>query len=103
MWQSVGTDVENGFWAIIGARQGTYLTMLEDWWDYKNVQDFDVLEELWKEYESINDPIDHCKRLGETLRNKLNLPIVDMDPEESKFFKHHYKSVFRNKGVMERE
>jgi hypothetical protein len=37
------------------------------------------------------------------LRNKLNLPIVDMDPEESRFFKHHYKSVFKNKGVMERE
>jgi len=26
-----------------------------------------------------------------------------MDPDESKFFKHHYKSVFKNKGVMERE
>jgi len=26
-----------------------------------------------------------------------------MDPEESKFFKHHYKSVFKNKGIMERE
>lgn len=103
VWQSVGSDVENGFWSIYGARLGTYVTMLDDWWDYKNVQDFDALEELWRNYENSDDALDHCKRLGETLRNKLNLPIVDMDPEESKFFKHHYKSVFKNKGVMERE
>jgi hypothetical protein len=103
IWQTVGADVENGFWAILGARQGTYLTMLEDWWDYKNVQDFDALKELWKEYESINEPIDHCKHLGEVLRQRLALPIVDMDPEESRFFKHHYKSNFVNKGIMSRE
>jgi hypothetical protein len=103
IWQSVGADVENGFWAILGARQGTHLTMLEDWWDYKNVQDFDALEKLWKEYESIDEPIDHCKHLGEVLRQRLALPIVDMDPEESRFFKHHYKSNFKNSGLMARE
>lgn len=103
IWQSVGADVENGFWAILGARQGTYLTMLEDWWDYKNVQDFDALEELWKEYESINEPTDHCKQLGKVLRQRLGLPIVDMDSDESRFFKHHYKSNFQNKGIMTRE
>jgi hypothetical protein len=37
------------------------------------------------------------------LRQRLGLPIVDMDPAESKFFKHHYKSNFKNKGPMERE
>jgi hypothetical protein len=37
------------------------------------------------------------------LRQRLGLHIVDMDPEESKFFKHHYKSNFVNKGIMNRE
>ena len=103
IWQSVGADLENGFWSIYGARLGTYVTMLDDWWDYKQVQDFDALATLRKEYENSSEPVEHCQRLGEVLRTRLGLPIVDMDPEESKFFKHHYKSVFKNRGVMERE
>jgi hypothetical protein len=101
IWQSVGADVENGFWAIYGARLGTWMTMLNKEWDYRQVQDFDALAELWKEFE--NDEPDHCTSIGNILRTRLALPIVDMDPEDSKFFKHHYKSVFYNKGPMSRE
>jgi len=101
IWQTVGADVDNGFWSIYGARLGTWMTMLNNGWDYRQVQDFDILAELWKEFE--NDTPDHCTSIGNQLRQKLSLPIVDMDPEESKFLKHHYKSVFRNKGPMERE
>jgi hypothetical protein len=101
IWQTVGADVDNGFWSIYGARLGTWMTMLNKEWDHRQVQDFDTLAELWKEFE--NDTPDHCTSMGNQLRQKLSLPIVDMNAEESKFFKHHYKSVFRNKGVMERE
>ena len=100
IWQSVGSDVENGFWAIYGARLGTYLTMLCDW-DYRQVQDFDTLADLWEEYKDRDT--EHCTHIGDTLRQRLGLPIVDMDPEESRFFKHHYKSNFVNKGIMSRE
>ena len=101
IWQTVGADVDNGFWSIYGARLGTWMTMLNKGWDYRQVQDFDILAELWKEF--ANDTPDHCTSIGNQLRQKLSLPIVDMDPEESRFFKHHYKSVFKNRGVMERE
>ena len=101
IWQTVGADVDNGFWSIYGARLGTWMTMLNKEWDHRQVQDFDALAELWKEFE--NDTPDHCTSMGNQLRQKLSLPIVDMDAEESKFFKHHYKSVFKNKGIMERE
>jgi hypothetical protein len=100
IWQTVGADVENGFWAIYGARLGTHMTMLADW-DYREVQDFDALAELWEHY-SLGEP-EHCQHLGDVLRTRLGLPIVDMDPEESKFFKHHYKSNFKNQGIMTRE
>ncbi len=102
IWQSVGADVDNGFWAMYGARLGTYLTMLENW-DYKQVQNFDSLADLWKQYNNDDSSLDHCKSLGEILKTRLDLPIVDMDPEQSKFFKHHYKSQFKNKGAMVRE
>jgi hypothetical protein len=102
IWQSVGSDVDNGFWAMYGARLGTYLTMLENW-DYKQVQNFDSLADLWQQYNSDDLSLDHCKSIGEILKTRLDLPIVDMDPEQSKFFKHHYKSQFKNKGAMVRE
>ena len=102
VWQTVGADAENGFWAIYGARLGTYLTMLCDW-EYRWVQDFDTLEDVWNEYNDDDKALAHCKTIGDTLRQRLGLPIVDMDSEESKFFKHHYKSNFRNRGPMTRE
>jgi hypothetical protein len=100
IWQSVGADVENGFWAIYGARLGTHLTMLSDW-DYRNVQDFDILHDMWRTYETAE--VSHCQDLGEELRRRLGLPIVDMDPIDSVFFKHHYRSGFVNKGPMVKE
>jgi hypothetical protein len=100
IWQTVGADVEHGFWAIYGARLGTFMIMLEGW-NYKQVQDFDTLATLWENFK--NDGPDRCYGVGEILRNQLGLPIVDMDAEESRFFKHHYKSQFKNQGLMIRE
>jgi hypothetical protein len=100
VWQSVGADADNGFWAIYGARLGTYMTMIEGW-NYKDVQDFDVLARLWESFSQ--DGSDQCKSVGDILRKKLGMPIVDMDPEESKFFKHHYKSQHKNLGIMTKE
>jgi len=100
IWQTVGADVENGFWAIYGARLGTYMIMLEGW-DHRQVQDFDTLAMLWRNFEQ--DGADQCCGVGNALRTRLGLPIVDMDSEESCFFKHHYKSQFKNQGPMIRE
>ena len=100
IWQTVGADIDNGFWAIYGARLGTYMMMLEGW-DHRQVQDFDTLAMLWKVFEQ--DGPDQCHSVGNTLRTRLGLPIVDMDADESRFFKHHYKSQFVNKGPMVKE
>jgi hypothetical protein len=100
IWQSVGADVENGFWAIYGARLGTFMIMIEGW-DHRQVQDFDTLARLWKSFEQ--DDVEQCHSVGKILRNRLGLPIVDMDPKESQFFKYHYKSQFKNQGPMVRE
>ena len=100
IWQSVGTDVENGWWAMYGARQGTYYTMLRDW-DHKQVQSFDVLADLWTTFSTHDQTA--MDSLGETLRQRLGLPIVTYSTTESKFFKHHYKAQHRNIGPMTRE
>jgi hypothetical protein len=98
IWHSVGADVENGYWAMYGARLGTYMIMLEGW-DYHYVQDFDMLERLWESF-SKEDPREGCERIENALKNRLGLPIVTYTPEQSQFFKHHYSIGQRNNEIM---
>jgi hypothetical protein len=102
IWQSVGADNENGAWAIMGARHGTYKCMLTDW-DYTEVQSFDALHAIWDKEVRDADVVDEAHSYGDHLHRRLGLPIVDMDPAESRFFKHHYQSQFKNRGIMARE
>ena len=92
--------MENGYWAMYGARLGTYMIMLEKW-DHHYVQDFDMLERLWQSFQ--NDEPEHCTSVSDILRKRLGLPIVDMSTEESRFFKQHYRSNWVNRGPMIRE
>jgi len=96
IWQTVGRDVDNGWWAIYGARLGTYMTMLTDW-NYKDVQDFNKLKQLWEQYKDKSDADNVV--LGEELQRKLNLPITEMSLENSRFFKHHYNQSQKNLGT----
>ena len=100
IWHNIGRDVDHGIWAIAGSRMGTYMTMLTNW-DYKLVQDFNALHELWKTVET-SDPEILAGRVAEEL-DTLDLPITMYGAEESKFFKFHYRSNWNNIGVMTRE
>jgi len=101
IWQNVGLDVENGVWAIYGARLGTYMTMLTDW-DYKNVMWFDNYPVMWQQCKDY-DPLEQAEELGLSLRAKLGLPICTLTPEQSKFFKRHYNADKHNLGPLVRE
>ena len=92
IWQTVGSDVDNGLWAIYGAREGAYKTMCTNW-DYVNVRDFETLNRMWEEKyskiapEELNNKI---IELGETLKYQIDIPIEWYDEEQSKFFKSLY-------------
>jgi len=97
IWSTVGADVENGNWAIYGAREGCYLTNCTDW-DYANVRDFEYLTKQWEEkYSKVTEKMlpYEIMGLGETLRHELGLEIADMDKESSKFFKTVYMNTPR--------
>ena len=96
IWHNIGMDVENGGYAMIGARLGTYMCMCTDW-DYTDVQSFDVLEQLWLkgQWKDI--------KLDEQLEQLLGLKCLKIPAEHSAFFKHHYASNWKNKGIMVRE
>jgi len=103
IWHNVGRDVEYGRWAILGARQGTQMTMLSDW-DHREVQWFDALDTIYEEqfvdFDNIESTID---MLGEQLNTQLDLPMLNLDADASTFFKQHYRSNWHNKGPMIRE
>ena len=99
IWHNVGSDVDQGLWAMAGARQGTYMTMLTEW-DYREVQDFDALSKIWN---AQGDPTEIIQRTAEPLQQQLDLSVVFLYPDQSKFFKHHYRSNWHNRGVMTRE
>jgi len=100
VWCNVGLDSLNGIWAIYGARQGCYMTNLTDW-DFKNVRDFEYLNELWtttvsKEIDDYNIS-DKIVELGKEISSNLDLPMGYMDSEASKFFKMVYRNPSRTK------
>jgi hypothetical protein len=101
VWHNIGTDVEYGEWAIAGARQGTYMTMLTNW-DYRLVQNFDVLADLWLTVQD-SEPRILSNRLGVELGTQLDLPTSIFESEQSRFFKQHYRNNWYNQGVMIRE
>lgn len=101
IWHNIGTDIENGIWAIYGARLGTYMTMLTDW-NQTEVMWFDNLEKLWLDHKDI-DPMFGAEQLGSNLNAKLGLPMCIMNPEQSKFFKRHYNADKYNLGPLVRE
>jgi len=101
IWHNVGLDAENGIWSIVGARMGTYMTMLTDW-DSKGVQWFDNFNTMWEETKD-KDPELTAKLFGFSLQDKLDLPICTLSSEQSKFFKRHYNSDKHNLGPLVKE
>lgn len=96
IWCSIGSDVENGIWAIYGARLGTYMCNLTDW-DYRLINNYDWFLEFWKTIEHKN-PGTESTILGKNLVSQLGLNLADFTAQQSKFFKSVY--INPNKNIM---
>ena len=98
IWLMVGADVENGDWAILGARAGLFMTMCTEW-DYVQVRDFEYLNDLWKtSFAAIEDIKHETGTYGIKLINELEIPIAEtpLGAQQSKFFKEVYQNPSRN-------
>jgi hypothetical protein len=99
IWSMIGADVDNGKWAIYGAREGLYKTMCTDW-DYVQVRDFKYLNSLWAQVEpkvSMDGLQDSIEDLGDKILTELDIPISPkpLDAQQSKFFKAVYQHPSR--------
>lgn len=91
VWCNIGTDVENGWWAIYGARLGCQMTVLSDW-DTNQISDYDWFKDFFDNERSQIENEEHLKQKSIEIGNRLNEEVQGMmlfDPNDqmSKFFK----------------
>lgn len=120
-WCNIGADVENGWWAMYGARLGCKMTVL-DKFDGNLIADYDWFKnffnnEVLPQFDGLNDS--KCSRtrvewdsnmlekatcvLGHQLNDEIvEMMMTDPDPMVSKFFKTTYTAP-RRWGAMVRE
>ena len=100
-WCTVGADVENGKFAILGARMGCYSTTVDSN-EWIQIRDLDKMVDLY-ENAVIPEKIDEDLKLyGESIRQRIDLPVAELDEYQSKFLKYVYPP-HQNRGVQDRE
>jgi hypothetical protein len=100
-WMSVGADTEHGQLAMLGARMGCYDTMFGDC-DILMVRELDQLEKIYTQRTKDIDINEELLMYGESLRQRLDIPVAEYDSNESKFFKYAMPP-HKNLGVQTRE
>jgi hypothetical protein len=84
MWSTVGAHEENGKYAVLGARMGTWMANCTDW-DYVEVRDFEILRNIYDEnvkHESVEHDI---QELGKKIKLNLGLDWPWLNAQQSKY------------------
>ena len=98
MWSTVGAHIDNGIYAVYGARLGTWLANCTKW-NYVEVRDFEILGGIWGQYgkpfQDVNGDglIDEIKTLGEKIRYQLGLDWPWLDASQSKYVLDLYEET----------
>jgi len=94
-WMHIGADVENGLFAIYGARLGVYKSLIN--FDLKNLHDFDYLNSLFHMKNYSTNLLELCNELGNKINILLDKDIVDdvYSVNESFNYKHQVKPILR--------
>jgi len=92
IWMSIGQHIENGIWAILGARHGYHKVHSSDW-NYTDVRDFDHLKDLWNEVKNQN-PSDAVAHYGELNKQLYQFDITLLDPITSAFVVDTFKDQY---------
>lgn len=96
MWSTVGSHIQNGIYAVLGARQGTHMTNCTDW-NHVDVRDFEILRDLYKEIvpETEEAVTEEIQRLGKEIKLQLGLEWPWLDAKQSKYTADLYDEALR--------
>jgi hypothetical protein len=101
IWMSVGADVQNGEYAMFGARAGCYDTVIGKQ-DINRVRNLDEMNDVFLQHTTDTNIGEQLIAYGESIRQRLDIPVAEYDSNESKFFKYAMPP-HKNMGVQTRE
>jgi hypothetical protein len=94
MWSTIGTHEENGKYAILGARMGTWMTNCTNW-NYVDVRDFEILRNIYEQ------KVDHefverdAQDLGMEIKQELGLHWPWLDSDQSRYVLELYNETIK--------
>jgi hypothetical protein len=84
MWSTVGTHTENGKYAILGARMGTWMTNCTDW-NYVDVRDFEKLRDIYETKVNHTFLEEDAMDLAVNIRHQLGLDWPWLNEKQSRY------------------
>jgi hypothetical protein len=90
MWATVGSHIENGNYAVYGARLGTWMANCTQW-NYVDVRDFEILKNIYHDYAKPYEDtkgeglIEEIKSLGEKIKLELGFDYPYLSPAQSQY------------------
>lgn len=84
MWSTVGAHEENGLYAILGARMGTWMTNCTDW-NYVDVRDFEILREIYETKINHTSVAEDAQDYGIKIKHELGLHWPWLTADQSKY------------------
>ena len=105
IWASVGADVENGKWAILGTRMGIHaanisadfdVSLISDYEWFKSFFNSNILPNLTTE-DKLDEKINSFQK---ELKQSLGIEISYLTPEASLFFKSVYEPPKRTNNPL---
>lgn len=84
MWSTLGSHEENGKYAVLGARMGTYMTNCTEW-NYVQVRDFEILRSIYEQNVNNTTVEEDAKDLGIKMKHQLGLDWPWLNPEQSRY------------------
>jgi hypothetical protein len=92
MWSTVGSHEENGKYAVLGARMGTWMTNCTDW-NYVDVRDFEILRNIYEQNVNHDSIEENIKDLGDKIKLQLGLDWPWFDEHQSKYILDLYNET----------
>jgi hypothetical protein len=100
-WCTIGADILNGKYAMLGARMGCFYTVLEPNNELFKIRDLDEMQNYFNQVD-IENIDDQLQLFGNSLRQQLDIPIAEYCEDDSKFYRFIMPQHI-NKGVQDRE
>ena len=92
MWSTVGAHEENGKYAILGARMGTWMTNCTNW-NYVDVRDFEILRTVYENNVDHSCVEQDAQMLGVKIKQQLGLDWPWLDSKQSKYILDLYEET----------